>query len=83
MIVMLDSVCWIHDDDLARLADDGCPNLQPETGRMECMECCGTHMVGHWENYTFYTYCPDCGTEGHDHAEDMYGCMAVPWGFLL
>lgn len=27
--------------------------------------------------------CQNCGYEEHDGYEDLYGCMSVPWGFLL
>jgi rubredoxin len=83
MIVMLDSYGWIYDPDLARLADDGCPNLQPETGRVECQSCEGTHVRAHWFGDVLYSYCPDCGAEDIDYAEDAYGPMSVSWGFLL
>lgn len=84
MIVLLDQQygCWIYDDDLARLLDDGCPNDQSEEGRNECHECCGTHYSMTWEDYTCYYFCPDCGYEGHDDAVDIYGCMAAPYGYL-
>ena len=35
------------------------------------------------ERYVVEYNCPDCGFEGHDFYEDLYGCMSVPWGFML
>jgi transposase-like protein len=51
----------------------------------ECPEC-GSDLcvvtndpVAHMVEYD----CFDCGYAGHDYYEDLYGCMSVPWGFLL
>ncbi len=85
MIVSLDPHqygCWVHDDDLARLLDDGCPHTQAEQGRCECPECGGTHLSTFWDGYTCYYSCPDCGCSGSDDAVDIFGCMSAPWGFL-
>jgi Zn ribbon nucleic-acid-binding protein len=49
----------------------------------ECPECGGGRLRAWAEDYTVYYLCPDCGYAGHDGYEDLYGCMAVPWGFLL
>lgn len=35
------------------------------------------------QEYIIEWDCPDCREEGHDGYEDLYGCMSVPWGFLL
>lgn len=81
MIVDIALGCWIYDDDLARLVDDGCPHTQDETGRAECQECCGTHMRMWCANYAVYSFCPDCLTDGVDYHEDCG--RSVPWGYLL
>jgi hypothetical protein len=49
----------------------------------ECPECGGGRWHVRCEDYAAHYECPDCGHEGHDGYEDRYGCMAVPWGFLL
>jgi predicted RNA-binding Zn-ribbon protein involved in translation (DUF1610 family) len=50
-----------------------------------CPECGGggfrTERDG--GRYRVLYHCPDCGYEGQDGYEDLYGCMAVPWGYLL
>ncbi len=53
--------------------------------KTECPECCGKRfeIKDNPENYSVEYYCPDCGFEGHDFYEDLYGCMSVPWGFML
>lgn len=35
------------------------------------------------ENYEMTYECPDCGFDERDSYADIYGCMSVPWGFLL
>jgi hypothetical protein len=50
---------------------------------VECGECGGMNCKIKAEDYVVYYNCPDCGYEGHDYFEDLYGCMSVPWGFLL
>jgi transposase-like protein len=50
---------------------------------VECPECGGEGWRLRCEDYVARYECPDCGHEGHDGYEDLYGCMAVPWGFLL
>lgn len=35
------------------------------------------------EDYCVNEECFDCGYENSNGYEDMYGCMSVPWGFLL
>lgn len=51
----------------------------------QCPECGadGCVFTDEPENYQLLTDCPSCGFECCDGYEDMYGCMAVPWGFLL
>ena len=52
---------------------------------LQCPEC-GSTNVRFWrdrEAYATCWECSDCGKDGADHVEDVYGCMAVPWGFLL
>jgi hypothetical protein len=51
--------------------------------KMECLECGSMNCEVVNENYTIYYDCPDCGYEGYDFYEDLYGCMSVPWGYLL
>lgn len=82
MIVPLDN-SWIYDDDLARLLDDGCPHVQDEEGRVECMECGGTHLSIHQEEHAVHYNCPDCGLDDWDSVVDLYGVMAAPYGHLL
>jgi ribosomal protein S27AE len=47
-----------------------------------CPECGSDHYkitddpVNHIVSYD----CPDCGYEGQDSYEDLYGSMSVPWG---
>ena len=50
-----------------------------------CPECGGEHfeITDIPERYVVEYNCPDCGFEGHDFYEDLYGCMSVPWGFML
>ncbi len=51
----------------------------------ECPEC-GSQRCEYAddpERYEVRWRCPDCGHEGRDGYENLYGVMAVPWGFLL
>ena len=50
---------------------------------MECLECGGMNCEYVDENYAIHFNCLDCGYEGTEFYEDMYGCMSVPWGYLL
>lgn len=49
----------------------------------ECSECGGERCLITQRDYVVYYVCPDCGLDDHDSYEDLYGCMIVPWGFLL
>lgn len=51
----------------------------------ECPECGqdGCQFTDEPREYQLVTECPHCGFECVDGYEDIYGCMAVPWGFLL
>ncbi len=84
MLVALDDYrdgCWVHDDDLARLLDDGCPWTQ-EARRTECGECGGTWLSLWREHWTERYECLDCGVWGEDDSIDVYGTMSVPYGYL-
>jgi hypothetical protein len=59
--------------------NDGEENIG-ECGECGGMNCKATVSV---EDYIVYYNCSDCGYNGHDYFEDLYGCMSVPWGFLL
>lgn len=51
----------------------------------ECGEC-GSERCEATDKPSEYVveyHCPDCGWEGSDCYSDLYGCMSVPWGFLL
>ncbi len=57
----------------------------PEEGAHlgECGECGSQRCEYVVADYTVAYKCPDCGNDGSDAFEDLYGCMSVPWGFLL
>jgi hypothetical protein len=51
----------------------------------ECGDCGGQRCryVRYPDTHSTEYDCPDCGEEGADYDEDLYGAMSVPWGFLL
>lgn len=56
-------------------------NQLPNYG--ECLDC-GSEWCRYERGYYCTEWeCAECGAEGCDNDEDAYGCMAVPWGFLL
>ncbi len=81
MLVAMDDYpggCWVYDNELARLVDDGCPHVEEER-RYECGEC-GGMWVSYWkEESVWMCECPDCGSV----SEDEPFPMEVAWGFLL
>jgi len=57
------------------------PSENSEFG--ECPEC-GAMACRVWsEDYQVFYECSECEHEGSDSFADLYGCMSVPWGFLL
>jgi transcription elongation factor Elf1 len=50
-----------------------------------CPECGEKSLVctNDPANYQVLNSCSACGYEGKDYYEDLYGCMSVPWGYLL
>lgn len=82
MIVTVAEGCWVHDDDLARLLDDGCPHTQEEQGRSECPNCMGTYLATIKVDGLYKCSCPDCGEHDTYDLCDLYGCMGAGYGWL-
>ena len=51
----------------------------------ECPECGSDNFktTNVPQQYCVEYVCFDCGYEGSDYYEDLYGSMSVPWGYLL
>lgn len=70
------------DDEKARDEDEANPKSDDlsECGECGAMACKVTDLPG---EYRVEYSCSACGHEGWDCYSDLYGCMSVPWGFLL
>lgn len=58
---------------------------EPFSDPMECGECGSLNMKATRDDVGYQTHfeCLNCGDKYTLGDEEIYGCMRVPWGFLL